>query len=57
MNLGSVWKDSYGKEFYVKLVDHNMNGSWVHYTDESGKQYNCTVEAFKERFRKVENTR
>lgn len=57
MNLGSVWKDSYGKEFYVKLVDHNINGSWVHYTDESGKQYNCTVEAFKERFRKVENTR
>jgi hypothetical protein len=55
---GSVYKDATGKEFTVKMVDHTADGSWVHYqavgTDQ---EYSCLVEAFKERFTKMENTR
>lgn len=53
----SIWKDANGKEFVVKFVDHNMNGSWVHYSDSQGKDYSCLIEAFRDRFKKVENTR
>jgi hypothetical protein len=54
----AVYKDATGKEFAVRLVDHTPNGSWVHY-HEVGKdrEYSCLVDAFKERFTKVENTR
>ena len=55
---GAVYKDATGKEFTVKMVDHTADGSWVHYqavgTDQ---EYSCLVEAFKERFTKMENTR
>ena len=52
---GAVYKDATGKEFLVDFVDHNMNGSWVHYTQlGTDKKFNCLVEAFKERFTKVE---
>ena len=53
----AVYKDATGREFTVRFVDHNMNGSWVHYSDQQGQQYNCLIDAFKERFTKVENTR
>jgi hypothetical protein len=52
----AVYKDATGREFVVRFVDHNMNGSWVHYSDQQGQQYNCLIDAFKERFVKVENT-
>ena len=54
---GAIYKDATGREFIVRFVDHNMNGSWVHYSDQQGQQYNCLIDAFKERFTKVENTR
>jgi hypothetical protein len=54
---GAVYKDATGREFTVRFVDHNMNGSWVHYSDQQGQQYNCLIDAFKERFTKVENSR
>jgi hypothetical protein len=52
---GAVYRDATGKEFKVRLVDHTPNGSWVHY-HEVGKdrEYSCLVDAFKERFTKVE---
>ena len=53
--VGSLYKDATGKEFLVEFVDHNMNGSWVHYIQVgTDKKFNCLVEAFKERFTKVE---
>jgi len=55
--IGSFWRDANGKEFTIKFVDHNMNGSWVHYTDQEGREYDCLVEAFKTRFTPVENIR
>lgn len=56
--IGSTYKDALGKEFKVTLVDHTMDGSWVHYqATDSDKQYNCLIDAFKERFTKVEKTR
>ena len=56
--IGSTYKDALGKEFKVTLVDHTMDGSWVHYQAvDSDKQYNCLIDAFKERFTKVEKTR
>lgn len=57
MKENQVWRDATGREFYVKMIDHNMHGSWVTYVDESGKQYNCMIDAFKERFTRVENTK
>ena len=55
---GDVYRNSEGKEFTVKFVDHNMDGSWVHYTETAtGQEYNCLVEAFKQRFTKVEKSR
>ena len=52
--VGSLYKDATGREFVVEFVDHNMNGSWVHYTQVgTDKKFNCLVEAFKERFTKV----
>jgi hypothetical protein len=52
---GAVYRDATGREFAVRLVDHTPNGSWVHY-HEVGKdqEYSCLVDAFKERFTKVE---
>lgn len=54
----AVYRDANGQEFEVRLVDHNSNGSWVHYravgTDQ---EYSCLIDAFKERFTKVENSR
>ena len=55
--IGTIWKDPTGKEFTVRTVDHTMDGSWVHYTDKTGKDYNCLVGAFKERFSQVENNK
>jgi len=55
--VGSKYKDSTGKEFSVRLVDHTMDGTWVHYSDQTGRDYSCLIDAFKERFTKVENTR
>ena len=56
--VGSLYKDATGKEFLVEFVDHNMNGSWVHYQEtNTGNKYSCLVGAFKERFTKVENSR
>jgi hypothetical protein len=52
----AVYKDATGREFTVKMVDHTADGSWVHYSDRQGQQYNCLIDAFKERFVKVENT-
>jgi hypothetical protein len=52
----AVYKDATGREFVVRFVDHTMNGSWVHYSDRQGQQYNCLIDAFNERFVKVENT-
>ena len=52
-----IWKDSQGKEFTVRLVDHNMDGTWVHYSDANGNEYSCLVDAFKERFTRVENVK
>lgn len=53
-----LYKDAQGQTFQVQFVDHNMNGSWVHYRRQSdGQEFNCLVEAFKERFQPVENTR
>ena len=55
---GDVYRNADGKEFTVKFVDHNMDGSWVHYIDiTTGQEYNCLVEAFKQRFTKVEKLR
>jgi hypothetical protein len=52
---GAVYRDATGREFAVRLVDHTPNGSWVHY-HEVGKdrEYSCLIDAFKERFTKVE---
>lgn len=56
--VGSTYKDATGREFAVRFIDHNMNGSWVHYTEvTTGKEYNCLIDAFKERFSKVEKSR
>jgi hypothetical protein len=52
----AVYKDATGREFTVKMVDHTADGSWVHYSDRQGQQYNCLIDAFNERFVKVENT-
>ena len=52
-----IWKDSQGKEFTVRLVDHNMDGTWIHYRDANGNEYSCLVDAFKERFTRVENVK
>jgi hypothetical protein len=55
---GSIYRDATGKEFTVKMVDHTADGSWVHYQAVGKDQeYSCLIEAFKERFTKVENTR
>ena len=55
--VGSIWRDAEGREFEVNYVDHNMNGSWVHYTQLGfDKQFSCLIDAFKERFTRVENT-
>jgi hypothetical protein len=52
---GAVYKDATGKEFTVKMVDHTADGSWVHYHEvEKDQEYSCLVDAFKERFTKVE---
>ena len=58
--VGSIWKDAEGKEFVVTYIDHNMNGSWVHYRGthlSTEKDFSCLIDAFKERFKRVENTR
>jgi hypothetical protein len=55
---GSIYRDATGKEFTVKMVDHTADGSWVHYQAVSTDQeYSCLIDAFKERFTKVEHTR
>ena len=55
---GSIYKDATGREFKINYVDHNMNGSWVHYQEVgTDRQFSCLIEAFKERFTKMENTR
>ena len=52
--VGSRYKDAEGREFEINYVDHNMNGSWVHYTQVgTDKQFSCLIDAFKERFTKV----
>jgi len=52
--VGSKYKDANGREFEITYVDHNMNGSWVHYTEVgTDKQFSCLIDAFKERFTKV----
>jgi hypothetical protein len=52
---GTVYRDATGKKFEVRLVDHTPNGSWVHYHEVGKEQeYSCLVDAFKERFTKVE---
>jgi len=56
--VGSIYKDAEGREFEINYVDHNMNGSWVHYTQVgTDKQFSCLIGAFIERFIKVENSR
>ena len=51
---GDIYRDAEGKIFTVQFVDHNMEGSWVHYTEvDTGKEYSCLIDAFKERFKKV----
>lgn len=55
---GKLYKDTHGQMFEVTFVDHNMNGSWVHYKRQSdGKEFNCLIDAFKSLFQPVENTR
>ena len=55
MNLNSVWRDSSGKEFYIEMIDHTADGSWIHYRAVgTDREYSCLIDAFKERFTKVE---
>lgn len=57
--IGSIWRDASGNKFVVTYVDHNMNGSWVHYQGVhllAEKEFSCLIDAFKERFTQVENT-
>jgi len=52
--VGSTYRDATGREFEVRFIDHNMNGSWVHYIEvNTGEEYHCLIDAFKERFTKV----
>lgn len=53
-----LYRDASGQTFQVKFVDHNMNGSWVHYSRVGDDhQYSCLIDAFKERFQPVEKSR
>jgi hypothetical protein len=54
----AIYKDATGQEFTVKMVDHTADGSWVHYQAVgTDREYSCLIDAFKERFTKVENLR
>lgn len=58
--IGTFWRDSDGNRFVVTLIDHNMNGSWVHYQGAhllAEKEFTCLLDAFKERFTQVEVAR
>ena len=58
--IGTIWRDAEGNKFVVTLVDHNMEGSWVHYKGAhllAEKEFSCLVDAFKERFTQVEQSR
>ena len=55
--IGTIWKDATGKEFNVRIVDHTMDGTWVHYVNKEGEEFSCLIDAFKERFKKMENTK
>lgn len=57
--VGTIWRDAEGNKFVVTYIDHNMNGSWVHYRGMhlyAEKDFSCLVDAFKQRFTQVENT-
>ena len=52
---GTVYRDAFGKEFVVKIVDHTATGLWVHYQAVgTNLDYSCLIGAFNERFTKVE---
>ena len=58
--VGTFWRDAEGNRFVVTLVDHNMNGTWVHYKGAhllAEKEFNCLLDAFKQRFTQVEVAR
>lgn len=58
--VGTIWRDADGNRFVVKFIDHNMNGSWVHYQGAhllAEKEFSCLIDAFKERFTQVEVAR
>lgn len=58
--IGTFWRDSDGNRFVVTLIDHNMNGSWVHYRGAhllAEREFTCLLDAFKERFTPVEVAR
>lgn len=53
-----IYKDAQGNTFEVTFVDHTTSGSWVHYRNtKTNQEYNCLIDAFKQRFTVIENTK
>ena len=52
--MATIYKDRQGKFFYVQeryTVDQN---DWIRYTNTTGEEFSCLVEAFEERFNQLE---
>lgn len=56
--IETLWTDAEGNRFEVVATDHSPNGSRVYYKKVSTDQrYDCLLDAFKQRFTRVENSR
>jgi len=56
LSVGSRWTDSQGREFVLDAVDKNGAETWVSYTRVTDcTSYSCLVEAFTDRFLRIEN--
>lgn len=52
--MSIIYKDTYGRIFYVTeryTVDQN---DWIRYTNSMGEEFTCRKEAFEQRFTKME---
>ena len=56
--IETLWTDSEGNHFEVVAIDHSPNGSRVYYKKVGTDQrYDCLLDAFKQRFTCVENSK